>query len=120
MSPHTFIGLDWGTSSLRAYLFSRDGAVLEQREAAVVHHPADGDGRSTTHFRVRGSNEPRERRLVKLPCVLKLEQLRDRQHLGVSEWRPLGRLPLLHKKGAATDSQECRQDQRRSNHQNLG
>lgn len=60
MIPHTFIGLDWGTSSLRAYLFSRDGAVLEQREAAwgVLNLPtaptsgaaADREGRFAGAF----------------------------------------------------------------------
>jgi len=33
MDDQRFIGLDWGTSSLRAYLFAADGRVLAQREA---------------------------------------------------------------------------------------
>ncbi|HEU0229244.1 MAG TPA: 2-dehydro-3-deoxygalactonokinase [Burkholderiaceae bacterium] len=33
MVEQRFIGLDWGTSSLRAYLFAADGRVLARREA---------------------------------------------------------------------------------------
>jgi 2-dehydro-3-deoxygalactonokinase len=34
MVEQRFIGLDWGTTSLRAYLFAADGGVLARREAA--------------------------------------------------------------------------------------
>jgi 2-dehydro-3-deoxygalactonokinase len=43
MSDATLIGLDWGTSSLRAYLYARDGTVLQQLEApAGIIHVRDG------------------------------------------------------------------------------
>ena len=35
MTCANLIGLDWGTSSLRAYLFGADGSVLARREAAA-------------------------------------------------------------------------------------
>ena len=35
MSTTTAIGVDWGTSSLRAYRLARDGVVMERREAAL-------------------------------------------------------------------------------------
>jgi len=35
MTCANLIGLDWGTSSLRAYLFAADGSVLARREAAA-------------------------------------------------------------------------------------
>lgn len=40
-----YIGLDWGTSALRAYLFSRSGQVLAQRESpwGIMNLP-DGSG----------------------------------------------------------------------------
>lgn len=34
-SQALLIGLDWGTSSLRAYLFAADGAVIDQKAAAL-------------------------------------------------------------------------------------
>ena len=41
------IALDWGTSNLRAYLMSADGAVVETRHAArgILHLPAVGRAR---------------------------------------------------------------------------
>jgi 2-dehydro-3-deoxygalactonokinase len=38
------VALDWGTSNLRAYLMSAEGAVVEARHAArgILHLPADG------------------------------------------------------------------------------
>src|SRR5690625_3080042 len=40
MSTH-YIGLDWGTSALRAYLFSAQGQVVDQRDSpwGVMHLP---------------------------------------------------------------------------------
>jgi len=42
MAPRRFIGIDWGTSSMRAYLFAHDGRVLDSREAGwgVMNLPA--------------------------------------------------------------------------------
>lgn len=42
MTPRQFIGIDWGTSSMRAYLFADDGRVLDSREAGwgVMNLPA--------------------------------------------------------------------------------
>ena len=39
MEPARLIGLDWGTSSLRAYLLGSDGQILQQKSAAsgVMH-----------------------------------------------------------------------------------
>jgi len=43
-SPPTLIALDWGTSSLRAYLMGRDGALLERRDQpwGIQHLPEGG------------------------------------------------------------------------------
>lgn len=42
MTPNRFIGVDWGTSSMRAYLFGQDGRVLDTREAGwgIMNLPA--------------------------------------------------------------------------------
>ncbi|WP_435520970.1 2-dehydro-3-deoxygalactonokinase, partial [Burkholderia vietnamiensis] len=40
----SLIALDWGTTSLRAYLFDAHGALIDTRSraAGVMHVPADG------------------------------------------------------------------------------
>lgn len=48
MDNDLLIALDWGTSSLRAYLLGADGRVLDQREAAAgIMHVAAGAYRDT-------------------------------------------------------------------------
>jgi len=44
--PPALIALDWGTSSLRAYLMARDGALLERRDQhwGIQHLPEGGFG----------------------------------------------------------------------------
>ena len=43
-APGSLIALDWGTTSLRAYLLGADGAVLERREAPLgILNVKDGD-----------------------------------------------------------------------------
>ncbi len=46
-STPALIGLDWGTTSLRAYLFAADGSVLDTRALAAGAHAALG--RIDTH-----------------------------------------------------------------------
>ena len=44
MTPVAALGVDWGTSSFRAYLLDPDGAVLEARRAeAGIRSIDDGD-----------------------------------------------------------------------------
>jgi len=59
MAAQQFIGLDWGTSSVRAYLFAADGRMLDQREAdwgvmnlplAPGADPAQREGRFSHAF----------------------------------------------------------------------
>src|SRR5690606_41353445 len=69
LSPKTcLIGLDWGTSSLRAYRMGAKGRVLEQREASsgIMQLQSAGDDRSEERRvgkegRWRGGTERGER-----------------------------------------------------------
>lgn len=56
MTEPRYIGLDWGTSSLRAYLFSAQGKILEQRAADwgimnLPGAPAGEDNSRASRFR---------------------------------------------------------------------
>ncbi|MDG2286994.1 MAG: 2-dehydro-3-deoxygalactonokinase, partial [Alphaproteobacteria bacterium] len=44
MNDTVVIGVDWGTSSLRAYRLAEDGTVLERREAALGIMAIEGGG----------------------------------------------------------------------------
>ncbi|TDR80045.1 2-dehydro-3-deoxygalactonokinase [Paludibacterium purpuratum] len=43
MTPAALIGVDWGSSNARAFLFGRDGGVLAERAAAIgiAHHQGE-------------------------------------------------------------------------------
>ena len=89
---------------------------LEQGQTAWIDHTPDGHRGAATHLGMGGGDEPRERRLIKSTKVLKPEQLRNGRHLVGAQRRTR----LLRRHMTGTNNRHRRQDQRDSNHQNLG